>query len=106
MPEWKFTPDSEFMQYQCRECGDPAFIIWQNQGSKAALYCSECACALGMILSTKQVASLRGISTTTVRKQCRERLFDAQQDWAKTVGPWFVLADEQGQPRETALAAK
>ena len=97
MPEWNFTSDSDSMQ--CRECGDPAFVIWKNRDSKSGLYCSACACALGLILSTKQVAALHGISTTTVRKQCKERKFDARQDMAKTVCPWFVLADEDGRPR-------
>jgi hypothetical protein len=102
MAKWYFTPDAD--SRLCRECGDPAFVIWKRAGSESGLYCSECACALGFILSTKQVAALRGISTTTVRKLCREQKFEARQDWTKTVGPWFILADHKGRPRLTALA--
>jgi hypothetical protein len=97
MPEWNFTPDSDFMQ--CQECGDPAFIIWQNKGSKAGLYCSDCACELGFVLSTKQTAKFFGISTTTVRKRCKNRQLDARQDMNRTTGPWYILTGENGNPR-------
>jgi hypothetical protein len=101
MPEWNFTPDSDFMQ--CQECGDPAFVIWQSRHSKSGLYCSDCACEMGFVLSVKQVAALHDISTTTVRKRCKDRKFDARQDMARTVCPWFVLADEDGKPRRSVV---
>jgi excisionase family DNA binding protein len=106
MPEWDFSHESDFMK--CGECGDPAFVIYSYETpkpgasrgkKKSALYCGDCACELGLVASTKQAAEKLGISTTTVRKMCREKRLDAAQDMGRPVCPWYVLLNADGEIR-------